>query len=124
MSPYLSHFLLGAATVPAIALVVGLVVLVCRLVAERWDRYRPTFIKRKDLRAKHAASIAVARRVLVVRLPGGRFLAWRSNVSHMSDEAYTAWSHVMDGLDSADKALQGRKDTARYSALDDVDLAR
>lgn len=46
MSPYLSHFLLGAATVPAIALVVGLVVLVCRLVAERWDRYRPTFIKR------------------------------------------------------------------------------
>lgn len=66
----------------------------------------------------------MARRVLVVRLPGGRFLAWRSNVSYMSDEAYTAWSHVMDGLDSADKALQGRKDTARYSALDDVDLAR
>lgn len=99
----MTTYLLGVATLPAVALVGWLTLLAAHAVRESWRRWQPTFIGDEDRRARHAASLAVARRVLVVRLPGGRVVAWRSTIdpSYSGDPAAQAYAHVRDALDDA-----------------------
>lgn len=91
----------GVLTFPALAALVWAVVVAAGALRSWWRAWRPTFIGQETRRASHAASLAVARRVLVVRLPGGRMLAWRSTVSTLSNPAKRAWGHAMDALEGA-----------------------
>lgn len=99
----MSAFLLGLLVWPALAFVGWLLLLAINAVRESWRRWRPTFIGDEEGRARHAASLAVARRVLVVRLPGARVLAWRSTIdpTYSGDPAAQAYAHIRDALDDA-----------------------
>lgn len=118
----MADFILGVVTLPLLAAVVIGVASVSRAVAHRWRRWRPTFIGNEEHRARHAASLAVSRRVLVINLPGSRVLAWRSNVTSLSEPATQASAYVQDAIQYAiEGALQdaGRdkvvlRDESRY----------
>jgi hypothetical protein len=96
-----TDFWLGLAALPALALAAWLVVLTVGAVQVRWRRWKPTFIGDEERRARHAASLAVARRLVVIPLPGGRVVAWRSNISTINDRTFQAYAHVRDALDEA-----------------------
>jgi len=96
----MADYLLGVATVPVLASFVFLAVVVVGLIRERVRRWRPTFIKNPDARARHAASVAVAKRVLSVRVPGG-WLAFYTYVPRSDDRAAQAHEHVLDALRDA-----------------------
>jgi hypothetical protein len=111
----MSDYLLGLATLPAVALVLWLLLVTLRAIRDSWSRWRPTFIGDEDRRAHHAASLAVARRVLVVHLPGGRIVAWRSLVPgarFIVGPEGQAYAHVRDALDEAGRdpvVLEGQE---------------
>lgn len=95
----MSTYLLGVATLPAVALVGWLALLGLHAATTSWRRWRPTFIGDEHTRALHAATLATARRILVIRLPGSRLLAWRSNVHPGTDDAAArAYFGIMDAL--------------------------
>lgn len=123
----ITGYLLGVLTLPAFAVLTWFVLRGVRSVQVSWRRWRPTFIGTESSRANHAASLAIARRVLVVRLPGGRVLAWRSTVNHLSGEATRAFLTVLEAVDEA-LATAGKdelviRDCSRDQYLSPGDLA-
>lgn len=99
-----AQFWLGLAVLPALALLAWLWLHAARAIHEARSRWRPTaIIGSESKRADHAALLAVARRVRLIRLPGGRVYAYRTSVPARwsSDPAYQAWAIVRDALDDA-----------------------
>ena len=88
-------------------------------------------LKSLDPNVRHLTLRALAgggiRGVLVVRLPGGRVLAWRSTVNHLSGEATRAFLTVLEAVDEA-LATAGKdelviRDCSRDQYLSPGDLA-
>lgn len=106
----------GFATVPALILAVVLVVLAGKGVVElraRLANWRPRFTADPERRAREASALAVADRMIVVHLPGGRIVAWRRKVNDLSEPAHQAYAHVYDALqDAARDRLASRDEPA------------
>lgn len=95
------EYLFGLATLPVAAFALWGGLLAARAISRSWQRWRPTFVGEERRRADLAAALAVARRVLVIKLPGGRVLAWRSTVGRVDERGAWAWACVRDGIDEA-----------------------
>lgn len=76
MMPYL----LGLATLPAVA-VVGYIAYAAAATLRRWwDEHHPIRLRDSRSRTSNAAALLMAGSVVAIRLPFGIFLAWRSVV--------------------------------------------
>ncbi|GEL48580.1 hypothetical protein CHO01_36960 [Cellulomonas hominis] len=109
----------GFATPFLIAAALGLVLLVLRgllVLRAKAAVWRPRFTDDPMRRAREAAALAIADRFLVLRLPGGRIIAWRRTVNDLSDPARQTYAHVYDALMDAAADPHASRDAygARY----------
>lgn len=122
-----TDFWAGVAAVLALALVVALVTLAGKALVElraRLATWRPRFTADPERRAREASALAVADRMIVVRLPGGRIVAWRRKVNDLSEPARQAYAHVYDAAlqDAARDRLASCDEPARlYGGRDLAD---
>lgn len=89
-------FLLGLATLPALAASVVVAGRLSQMLGRWWTRLTPEWVKgAPGLRTRMAASVAVARRLWRVKVLGGWVVVYHSSV--MNDEQQY-WAPVHDAL--------------------------
>jgi hypothetical protein len=99
-----ADFWTGVAVVPALIVLAAGALLANKACVElraRLANWHPRYTADIERRAREAAALAVADRMVVVHVPGGRVVAWRRPVNELSSPGRQAYAHMYDALQDA-----------------------